>query len=423
MEILSAATNGTMYANRTNREKTAAFSNKGEKPVWNGKQAYKYLEDMNQAGLDYGARAVNYYAGKTAEDGELSVDELKKQIGEWFPDYTLTDREPGNVVQGKHYLYIDNSQLQKMAKDASYRAKVYGLMDRELTVGKEYTLTYSDGSNQTMHITGSVFSLCEANRKYAGADGVPYRGSCTSDHPWSSSNSHPQVRSMSFLSDHLDPAKSAGKSRISVVKRQAERLAGKRAEKKQAEKLAKKRTEQKQAEKLAKKRTEQKQMEKKVQVQNANEKMRSTWKERKATGAEKENVTLEISTEGMEQLERMVGSREEENPNQDVGVERQEQQDKTEQSEEQKGKVAVNEGKRLRQIAAAKTQAQIRAVMALLQGDLKDCEDGLENGECDQSEVDKVHALIAAAQKRMVEVSNKEATPEEEMAFSMAGLL
>lgn len=96
---------------------------------------------------------------------------------------------------------------------------------------------------------------------------------------------------------------------------------------------------------------------------------------------------------------------------------------KTEQNEEQKGKVAVNEGKRMRQIAAAKTQAQIRAVMALLQDDLKECGDGMERGECDQSEVDKVHALTAAAQKRMGEVGNKEATPEEEMSFQMAGLL
>lgn len=308
-DISSATVSGNMYANRMNREKTAVSSNKGEKPVWNGKQAYKYLEDMNQVALDYGARAVNYYAGKTAEDGELSVDELKKQIGDWFPDYTLTDQEPKNAVQGKHYLYIDNSQLQKMAKDASYRAKVYGLMDRELTVGKEYILTYSDGRNQTMHLTGSVFSLCEANRKYAGADGVPYRGSCTSDHPWSSSNSHPQVRNMSFLSDHLEPAKSAGRSRISAVKKQAERLAEKRAEKKQAEKkqekkraekkqaekLAKERTEQKQAEKLVKKQTEQKQVENRAEILKAKGKVRIDLQERRVTMAEKENVTLETS--------------------------------------------------------------------------------------------------------------------------------
>lgn len=211
-----------------------------EKPVWDGKKSYAYLEDSNRAGLEYGAKATRYYAAKTASDGELSVAELKKQIGEWFGEYTLTDREPGKVVQGKHYLYIDDSQLQKMAKDASYRAKVYGLMDRELTTGKEYTLRYSDGKDKTMHITGSIFSLSEANRKYAGADGVPYLGSAMSDHPISSSDSHVQVRSMSFLYDNLDPAKAARKSRAAAAKSQAEKLAEKRAEKKKAAKKAEK---------------------------------------------------------------------------------------------------------------------------------------------------------------------------------------
>lgn len=212
-----------------------------EKPVWDGRKSYTYLEDSNQAGLEYGAKAVKYYASKTAMDGEMTVEELKKQIGEWFSDYTLTNHEPKNVVQGKHYLYIDDSQLSKMAKDASYRAKVYGLMDRETTVGKEYTLRYSDGRDVTSHITGSIFSLSEKNKKYAGADGVPYLGSCMSDHPWSSSNSHPQVRNMSFLSDNLDPAKSARKSRTSATSAQAEQLMKKRAEKKKEMKRAEKR--------------------------------------------------------------------------------------------------------------------------------------------------------------------------------------
>lgn len=128
-----------------------------EKPTWDGKKAYKYIEDSNEAGLEYGAKATKYYTSKTAEDGEMSIEDLKKQIKYWFPEYTLTTAEPKDVVKGKHYLYIDDSQLKKMASDATYRAKVYGLMDREHTTGKEYTMTYSDGVNKTMHITGSIF--------------------------------------------------------------------------------------------------------------------------------------------------------------------------------------------------------------------------------------------------------------------------
>ncbi len=206
------------------------------KPVWNGKQAFTYLEDMNKAGLDYGAQATKYYSSKTATDGEMTVEDLKKQIGEWFSDYTLTDHEPKNVVNGKHYLYIDDSQLKKMAQDANYRVKVYGLMDREMETGREYTLTYSDGRNKTSHVTGSIFSLCEKNRKYDCGNGVPYLGSCNTDAGWSTSQSHIQVRNMNFLYDNLDPAKSARKSRLAIAKEHAEQLAKKRIERRQEEK-------------------------------------------------------------------------------------------------------------------------------------------------------------------------------------------
>lgn len=230
-------------------------ANNNTKPVWSGKHAYKYLEDMNDAAIAYGNKATKYYTTKTMEDGAMSVDDLKKQIKEMFSDYTLTDHEPRDVVNGKHYLYIDDSQLKKMAEDPAYRGKVYGLMDREMEVGKEYTLTYSDGRNVTSHITGSVFSLCEKNKKYAGADGIPYLGSCMSDHPWSSSESHAQVKSQSFLYDNLDPAKSAKKNRTNAAKALAEKQAKKKAEKKLAEKKAEaKKTEAKRQEVIKEKR-------------------------------------------------------------------------------------------------------------------------------------------------------------------------
>ena len=188
---------------------------------------------------------------------------LKKQIKEWFPEYTLTDSEPSQVVAGKFYLYIDDKQLQKMASDPTYRAKVYGLMDSELQGKKGYTLQYSDGRKVTSHLTGSIFSLSEKNRKYAGADGIPYRGSCTSDHPFSSSNSHPQVRSMNFLYDNIDPAKSAAKSRKAAATKGAEKaLKKKKAQKKAAEKKAAVKKEEKKAreKRLEEKREEQKEL-------------------------------------------------------------------------------------------------------------------------------------------------------------------
>ncbi|MCH5252935.1 MAG: hypothetical protein J1F22_08165 [Lachnospiraceae bacterium] len=235
------------------------------KPTWNPNKVYKYLEDMNQGFQNYKQQAVSYYRSRISQqegDGTMSVEDLKKEIEEWFPEYTLTDSEPSKVVTGKFYLYIDQSQLKKMASDPEYRAKVYGLMDSELQGKKGYTLQYSDGRNVTSHLTGSIFSLCEANRKFAGADGIPYRGSCTSDHPFSSSNSHAQVRSMSFLYDNIDPAKSAAKDRKAAAVKAAEKAAKKRSEQKQAAKktAAKKASEKTAAKKAAARKAEKKEL-------------------------------------------------------------------------------------------------------------------------------------------------------------------
>lgn len=249
-------------------EASAAAGSSLKKPSWNPGKVYKYLEDMSEGFQSYKREAVTYYSARIAEGtGEepLTVEELEEQIKEWFPEYTLTDSEPRDVVQGKFYLYIDRRQLEKMASDADYRAKVYGLMDSELQGKKGYTLQYSDGRNVTSHLTGSIFSLAESNRKYAGADGIPYHGSCTSDHAFSTSKSHPQVKSMSYLYDNLDPVKSAAKERkAAAAKAEMKRLEKKRAEKK----LAKKTEEKRKTKKLA----EEKQLEKKAEEKKAEEK-------------------------------------------------------------------------------------------------------------------------------------------------------
>lgn len=76
--------------------------------------------------------------------------------------------------------------------------------------------------------------------------------------------------------------------------------------------------------------------------------------------------------------------------------------------------IAFNEAKRARQLAAAKTPANVRTVLNLLAKDLSDCEYGLRNGMCDQNEVAKVKAMIAKAKQRMREVSASDNHSEEE---------
>lgn len=92
-------------------------------------------------------------------------------------------------------------------------------------------------------------------------------------------------------------------------------------------------------------------------------------------------------------------------------------------SESQGGKVAVNQLKRARQIAAAKCQDDVRQVIALLHQDMSDCKAGLEKGWCDEAEIAKVQALLNSAQARLSQVP-KEA--EEELGiseFDLAGLM
>lgn len=92
-------------------------------------------------------------------------------------------------------------------------------------------------------------------------------------------------------------------------------------------------------------------------------------------------------------------------------------------SESKGGKVAVNQGKRARQIAAAKSRDQVQQVIALLQKDMADCKAGLENGLCDEAEIAKVQALLQSAQARLSQVPQQ---AEEELGiseFELAGLM
>lgn len=422
---------------------SASKSKETQKPVWNPNKVYKYLEDMNQGFQSYKQQAVSYYSSVISRqegDGTLTEDELKKEIQELFPEYTLTASEPKDVTQGKFYLYIDSSQMKKMASNPAYRAKVYGLMDSELQGKNGYTLQYSDGRNVTSHLTGSVFSLAESNRKYAGADGIPYRGSCMSDHSFSTSVSHPQVRSMSFLYDNVDPAKSAAKDR----KANAAKLAAKRLKKKQEEKLAEKRKAKKEAEleqlydNMRYQSTGMKyQSAEDIATEETDSESEDTFKDireyiqylqGKYDAYNKGIVTISSSylrkcfqdKEKRTELEKLLGDADymvqhaEENVEGFQGMRIKIDEDGNMESETWGGKVAVNEGKRLRQIAAAKNPAQLRMVMGLLNGDLSDCENGLQMGMCDENEVAKVKALIQKAQQRMGEIANGDSASEKE---------
>ena len=93
------------------------------------------------------------------------------------------------------------------------------------------------------------------------------------------------------------------------------------------------------------------------------------------------------------------------------------------ESEKVSRSIGVNVAKTARKIAAAKTTSQLRAVIAEIKNDMQEVKEGIKNGWCDESEMEKVNSLMAQAQNRMGQVEDREATPEEENMFAMASLM
>jgi len=94
------------------------------------------------------------------------------------------------------------------------------------------------------------------------------------------------------------------------------------------------------------------------------------------------------------------------------------------ESTKSSGSVGINAAKLARMLAAAKTQAQVRSVIAQIQSDLKECDAGKAQGlDVDEASVEAAERLLQEAQSRMGQVENREATPEEEMASALASLM
>lgn len=112
------------------------------------------------------------YKELTADSEINTIEDLKKQIEELFPEYKLVSSRPRDVVQGKNLLYIDDRNLQKMLNDPSYRTEVYALMRRELAAAPGWRI-----GDDVWRLTGSVFTLSDDNPRVGG---IPYLGMCTS---------------------------------------------------------------------------------------------------------------------------------------------------------------------------------------------------------------------------------------------------
>ena len=92
-------------------------------------------------------------------------------------------------------------------------------------------------------------------------------------------------------------------------------------------------------------------------------------------------------------------------------------------AESTKSTVSINEDKRRRQIAAAATKGDMQAVLALLEEDLQQVEDGLKQNMCDEAEVAKAKKLLELAKERMGRLPDRAPNPAEQSAMTVNMLI
>ncbi|SFW19118.1 hypothetical protein [Selenomonas ruminantium] len=85
--------------------------------------------------------------------------------------------------------------------------------------------------------------------------------------------------------------------------------------------------------------------------------------------------------------------------------------------------VSINEDKRRRQIAAAATQGDMQAVLAILAQDLQELEDGYKQNACDAAEVEKAKKLIEQAKQQMGRLPDRPPTLSEQSAMTINTLI
>ena len=162
-----------------------------------------------------------------------------------------------------------------------------------------------------------------------------------------------------------------------------------------------------------------------------------------SSGAEIQDK-VDISTESMEKFRESIGQETEESAEltlnsdeipileektstaevlQIEGISNEDEEEETE-SEKVGGSVGINAQKLARMLAAAKTRAQVRSVIALIQADLKECDSGKAQGlDVDEASVKAAEHLLQQAKSQMSSAEDREATPEEELASAIASLM
>lgn len=87
---------------------------------------------------------------------------------------TFIDSAPKEPKAGRHEIYIDDKNLQKMADDPEYRAQVFSVIQIEMAGTRGYSVQGAGGVIND-RLTGTALSMADGDPIY---EGVPHSGAC-----------------------------------------------------------------------------------------------------------------------------------------------------------------------------------------------------------------------------------------------------
>ena len=157
----------------------AAKSGQTGFPVFDNNRVWSSLDEFGAAGVKYGEEWVKVYSDRFSgleNGGRISMEELDEQLRAEFGSFGVrwVDNDPKDVRAGQNDIYIDEANRRKMANDPEYRARVFGIIQRELSVAPQgFRYQHGGQTIQAPCLAGGTMSFCEGNKVY---NGVPYLG-------------------------------------------------------------------------------------------------------------------------------------------------------------------------------------------------------------------------------------------------------
>ncbi len=182
MSIGNYTANFTLSTQTAKKAQTATQTS--GMPTWDSGRVWGSLGDMDRAFRSYSQEWNSYYSESFATagasgDGILTRDELDDLLQSEFGGMGVTfiDRKPGEPRAGRHDVYIDDANRQKMADDPEYRAKMMAVIQMEMAGTTGYAFNSGNGV-VTNRLSGTVLSMAEGDPLY---EGVPHSGGAVSD--------------------------------------------------------------------------------------------------------------------------------------------------------------------------------------------------------------------------------------------------